>query len=238
MSGAESRSDPSADTRRRAVLGAATLSGAIAWMLAPHVAGTPEPWDGSKPLDYLLTLALAGFICGTIERRSPWLWSLGIYAGQALVMVTQAALLDSGEIGSMPIGLLWLIPWTLPAFLGSFLGAVLIAVARPRGHGRPLDELRGPSSRMSGDTVDSLQRMARELVIAGLGRQRRSRKATRADVNVNVRRPRERGRGGARPARVASRVASPPRKPASSRAGVSVGRGRSRRGGSAGRTSS
>jgi len=110
-------------------------------MLAPRIAGTPEPWDGSKPLDYLLTLALAGFICGTIERRSPWLWSLGIYAGQALALATKATLLHSGEIASIPIGLFWLIPWTLPAFLGSFLGAVLIAVARPRGHGSPLDEL-------------------------------------------------------------------------------------------------
>lgn len=103
---------------------AATLGGALPWLLAAAIGGRSEAWD--SPLywlfSYPLSIGLAGGI-GYWVPEKPWRWGLAVMLSQALVL-----LVSSDSFGLLPLGLIVFSILALPA-IGL---AVLMARVRLR----------------------------------------------------------------------------------------------------------
>jgi hypothetical protein len=108
------------------VIGAAL--GAAIWLLSPAVTGRREPWDAAGGY-YVGALFGAGLVGGLIAP-SHWLGAtLGIFAGQALVLLAPVVA-DPSDGGLWPLGLLFLGAASAVALVGACVGA---AVGRRRG---------------------------------------------------------------------------------------------------------
>ncbi|HJR50075.1 MAG TPA: hypothetical protein VJ794_03155 [Gemmatimonadales bacterium] len=104
--------------------------GAAIWVLSATVTGRPEPWDASGPY-YLAALFAAGFVGGVLV---PGHWgevAIGVYAGQALVLLGRV-LSDIGSGGLWPLGLMVLALYSLIALAGALLGSALRRLAYRR----------------------------------------------------------------------------------------------------------
>ena len=71
--------------RRSVTIAVAAVTSAIVWALSPWVVGEREPWDVDSPY-YLLALAAAGAVSGTLAPRPLWAHYVGAVLGQALYM--------------------------------------------------------------------------------------------------------------------------------------------------------
>ncbi len=90
---------------------AATLGGAILWIVAAVAGGRTEAWDSGLywSIAYPLTVALAGAL-GYVFPVRPWRWALAAMFAQLLVLVVTAA-----GFGLLPIGLVLFGILSLPA---------------------------------------------------------------------------------------------------------------------------
>jgi hypothetical protein len=105
--------------------------GAAIWVLSVSITRHPEPWDASG-LYYPAALLIAGFLGGLVVPAH-WLEvALGVYAGQALVLLGRV-LSDPGSGGLWPLGLMTLAMYWLLALLGALLGSALRRIANRRG---------------------------------------------------------------------------------------------------------
>ncbi len=101
--------------------------GAAIWVLSGWVTGRQEPWDAPGPY-YLAALLGAGVVGGFLV---PGHWgevAVGVYAGQALVLLGRV-LSDTGDGGLWPLGLLVLALYSLVALVGALLGSALRRLA-------------------------------------------------------------------------------------------------------------
>jgi hypothetical protein len=101
--------------------------GAAIWVLSASITGRPEPWDANGPY-YPAALLLAGFLGGVLV---PGHWgevAIGVYAGQALVLLGRV-LSDTGSGGLWPLGLVVLALFSLIALAGALLGSALRRLA-------------------------------------------------------------------------------------------------------------
>ncbi len=103
---------------------AATLGGALLWLLAAAIGGRSEAWDSPLYwlLSYPLSIGLAGGI-GYWAPEKPWRWGLAVMLAQAVVL-----LVSSSSLGLLPLGLIVFSILALPA-IGL---AVLMARVRLR----------------------------------------------------------------------------------------------------------
>jgi hypothetical protein len=104
--------------------------GAAIWVLSASITGRLEPWDASG-LYYPGALLLAGFLGGLLV---PGHWgevAIGVYAGQALVLLGRV-LSDPGSGGLWPLGLMMLAPYSLIALAGALLGSAIRRIANRR----------------------------------------------------------------------------------------------------------
>ncbi len=62
-------------------LAVAAALGASVWALSPWLVGHREPWDADGPF-YVIALALAGLVAGSIAPRPLWAHYLGAFLGQ------------------------------------------------------------------------------------------------------------------------------------------------------------
>ena len=104
---------------------ASSIAGGAVWIVFDAL-GT-EPWD--EPYGAVALLAV-GFLFGYLGKEHPVLWTLGIFAGQALFGFAKLAkdlFFYSGGGANLffPLGLLFLVPFTVPALIGAFAGAAL-----------------------------------------------------------------------------------------------------------------
>ena len=105
--------------------------GAAIWVLSGSITGRPEPWDANGPY-YPAALLLAGFLGGVLV---PGHWgevAIGVYAGQALVLLGRV-LSDTGSGGLWPLGLVVLAVYSLVALAGALAGSALRRLANRRG---------------------------------------------------------------------------------------------------------
>jgi hypothetical protein len=97
--------------------------GAAIWVLSASITGRLEPWDGSG-IYYPAALLTAGFIGGILV---PGHWgevAVGVYAGQALVLLGRV-LSDTGSGGLWPLGLMVLALYSSLALAGALAGSAL-----------------------------------------------------------------------------------------------------------------
>jgi len=112
--------------RRVPVFLLAVALGLTIWLLSPWVTGQREPWDSASPY-YLGSLFVAGALTGFLGPRPFWLWPLGIWLGQLVVLL-------AGPWGPLlPLGIVFLLAFTLVALAGAAVGAAL----RRRSKGVP-----------------------------------------------------------------------------------------------------
>src|SRR5919108_3025301 len=105
--------------------------GAAIWVLSASITGRPEPWDASG-IYYPCALLIAGFLGGLLV---PGHWgevAIGVYAGQALVLLGRV-LSDPGSGGLWPLGLMMLALYSLIALAGALLGSAIRRIANRRG---------------------------------------------------------------------------------------------------------
>ncbi len=101
--------------------------GAAIWVLSASMTGRPEPGDANGLYDPA-ALLLAGFLGGVLV---PGHWgevAIGVYAGQALVLLGRV-LSDTGSGGLWPLGLVVLALYSLIALAGALLGSALRRLA-------------------------------------------------------------------------------------------------------------
>ena len=127
------------------LIGSAT--GAAIWLLSPLITGRREPWDLAGYF-YPGALFLAGLLPGAFSPGHPRAAALGVFAGQAAVLLAGVVMGPAGG-GLWPLGLIFLAVYSLVALLGAALAdvvalkrrgsrlapSVLIAFA---GHAAPL----------------------------------------------------------------------------------------------------
>jgi hypothetical protein len=104
--------------------------GAAIWVLSASITGRQEPWD-VPGLYYPAALIIAGVVGGLLV---PGHWveaAIGIYAGQALVLLGRV-LSDPGGGGLWPLGLVMLGLYSLLALVGTLLGSALRRLANRR----------------------------------------------------------------------------------------------------------
>jgi hypothetical protein len=104
--------------------------GAAIWVLSASITGRSEPWDASGTYDPA-ALLLAGFVGGALV---PGHWAevaVGVYAGQALVLLGRV-LSDTGSGGLWPLGLMVLALYSLIALAGALLGSALRRLSNRR----------------------------------------------------------------------------------------------------------
>jgi hypothetical protein len=104
--------------------------GAAIWVLSASITGRPEPWDASG-IYYPCALLIAGFLGGLLV---PGHWgevAIGVYAGQALVLLGRV-LSDPGSGGLWPLGLMMLALYSLIALAGALLGSAIRRIANRR----------------------------------------------------------------------------------------------------------
>jgi hypothetical protein len=99
-------------------------------VLSASITGRAEPWDANG-LYYPAALLVAGFVGGLLV---PGHWgevAVGVYAGQALVLLGRV-LSDTGSGGLWPLGLMVLGLYSLIALAGALLGSALRRFANRR----------------------------------------------------------------------------------------------------------
>lgn len=94
--------------------------GAAIWWLSPLVTGRPEPWDAGSGY-YEGALLGAGALGGLLFREH-WWFVVGIFAGQALVLLA-GVLRDPSSGGLWPLGVAFLALYSVLALLGAALGS-------------------------------------------------------------------------------------------------------------------
>lgn len=118
---------------RHVAFGIGVATGSAIWLLSPLVTGHAEPWDAPGAY-YPVALFLAGLAAGLLV---PFHWiiaALGIFAGQALVLVGCIAM-GPASGGLWPLGLAFLIFDTALALVGAGIGAQVAKRGRPDGRG-------------------------------------------------------------------------------------------------------
>jgi hypothetical protein len=94
--------------------------GAAIWLLSSLITGRDEPWD-AQGFYYPGALLAAGLIGGFV---SPGHWAvvtLGIFGGQAMVLMARVAA-SPGSGGLWPLGLLFMAAYSLLALVGALVG--------------------------------------------------------------------------------------------------------------------
>jgi hypothetical protein len=104
----------------QAFLLGAVLGSAI-WILSAVITGRDEPWD-SPGFYYPGALLAAGVIAGFICRGYWAVVTLGVFAGQALVLIGRVAG-DPGSGGLWPLGLMFMAAYSLLALVGALIGS-------------------------------------------------------------------------------------------------------------------
>jgi hypothetical protein len=99
-------------------VGGAILGSAI-WLLSLPVTSRDEPWD-SPGFYYPGTLLAAGLIAGFIFRGHWAVVTVGIFVGQALVLVGRVAG-DPGSGGLWPLGLVFMAAYSMLALVGALI---------------------------------------------------------------------------------------------------------------------
>jgi hypothetical protein len=104
--------------------------GAAIWVLSASITGRAEPWDANGPY-YPAALLVAGFVGGLLVAGHWGEVAVGVYAGQALVLLGRV-LSDTGSGGLWPLGLMVLGLYSLIALAGALLGSALRRFANRR----------------------------------------------------------------------------------------------------------
>lgn len=104
--------------------------GAAISVLSSAFTGRQEPWDGPG-IYYPAALLVAGLAGGFLVPRHYVEVGLGIYAGQALVLLGRV-MSDPGNGGLWPLGLAVLAIYSLLAFAGALVGVALSRFAHRR----------------------------------------------------------------------------------------------------------
>jgi hypothetical protein len=104
---------------------ASVLAGSALW-LAFDLLKT-EPWDTLYGAVAILGL---GFVFGYVGKEHPFIWTLGIFLGQAIFGFV-SLIVASGPNFFLPLGLAFLVPFTMPALVGALAGADLAKRATP-----------------------------------------------------------------------------------------------------------
>lgn len=99
------------------------MLGAAIWLLSELVTGRQEPWDASGWY-YPGSLLAAGLVSGLAVPGHFAAGSLGVYAGQAVVLLARV-MIEPGDGGLWPLGLLVMAVYSVLALLGAGLGATL-----------------------------------------------------------------------------------------------------------------
>lgn len=105
--------------RTRALLVGGALGAAI-WLLSSLITGRDEPWDAPS-FYYPGTLLAAGLIGGFMLPGHWAVVTLGIFVGQAMVLMARVAA-DPGSGGLWPLGLLFMAAYSLLALVGALVG--------------------------------------------------------------------------------------------------------------------
>jgi hypothetical protein len=95
--------------------------GAGIWVLSSSITGRQEPWDSPGPY-YAVALIVAGLIGGFVV---PGHWvevAVGVFAGQALVLLARV-MTEPSSGGLWPLGLMLVAVYSLLALLGAGLGS-------------------------------------------------------------------------------------------------------------------
>jgi hypothetical protein len=121
-------------TRRSALLIGA-VCGAGIWLLSPLLARHAEPWDGAAGY-YPGALFLTGFVSSLMVPGVPGTVALGIFIGQALVLLGRVVA-HPAQGGLWPLGIFFLGPYTLVALLGAVVGSAVGRRIGRRGQRRP-----------------------------------------------------------------------------------------------------
>lgn len=95
--------------------------GAAIWLLSPVLAGHREPWDAGGGY-YVAALFGAGLLGALLIPRRWCVIAVGVYAGQALVLLG-GVVVRPGDGGLWPLGLLVLGFYSVLALLGAGVGA-------------------------------------------------------------------------------------------------------------------
>ncbi|HEX7337566.1 MAG TPA: PQQ-dependent dehydrogenase, methanol/ethanol family [Gemmatimonadales bacterium] len=106
---------------RAFLIGCAT--GAAIWLLSPLITGRQEPWDAAVYF-YPGALFIAGLLPGAFSPGHPRAAALGVFAGQAAVLLA-GVVMRPADGGLWPLGLILLAVYSLVALLGAALADVL-----------------------------------------------------------------------------------------------------------------
>jgi hypothetical protein len=94
--------------------------GAAMWLLSALITGRDEPWDASG-FYYPGALLGAGLIGGFLFPGRCFVFTLGIFVGQATVLITRVVA-DPGSGGLWPLGLIFMAAYSLLALVGALIG--------------------------------------------------------------------------------------------------------------------
>jgi hypothetical protein len=100
-----------------------SVIGAAIWLLSPLITGRREPWDVNGYF-YPGALFVAGLLAGVFRAGHPRATALGVFAGQAAVLLAGVAI-RPGDGGLWPLGLIFLAVYSLVALLGAALAEVI-----------------------------------------------------------------------------------------------------------------
>jgi len=115
--------------RRSAFLLGIALGVAI-WLLSPFITGHREPWDAEGGY-YFIALLLAGILGGLVLPEYWGSMAIGIFAGQAVVLVS-GVVADPASGGLWPLGLLFLAFYSVLGLFGAAVGTGLSRLRRSR----------------------------------------------------------------------------------------------------------
>lgn len=90
------------------------------WLLSPALFGKYEPWDYSLSV-YWLTIFIAGLATGVWAGKYFWISILGLYFGQAIIVVLRPQP-NVSETTPLLLGLFALALYSSPAISGALLG--------------------------------------------------------------------------------------------------------------------
>ena len=119
--------------RRSAFLLGIALGVAI-WLLSPFITGHREPWDAEAGY-YFIALLLAGILGGLVSPEAWGSVAIGIFAGQAVVLVG-GVVADPASGGLWPLGLLFLAFYSMLGLVGAAVGMGLSRLRRRRQRSR------------------------------------------------------------------------------------------------------
>lgn len=105
--------------------------GAAIWLLSSTATGRQEPWDATG-LYYPAALLVAGFMGGFLVPAHWVEVAVGIYTGQALVLLGRV-MSETGGGGLWPLGLVMLALYSLLGLAGALLGSGVRRLVDRRG---------------------------------------------------------------------------------------------------------